>query len=191
MQVDRKLLVTERAAWRTWLADNHATEPHIWLIRYKKHTGKPSLPYDDAVEEALCYGWIDGIVKRLDAELYAIRFTPRRRNSIWSDLNRKRAQKMIRAKLMTPAGMREVRAAKENGRWQRAAKPDISLEMPAELLAALAADERAFRNFENLPPSHRKMFIGWINSAKRPETKARRISKAVNMASKNEKPGML
>lgn len=104
MEITKQLYVTDRDAWRAWLEKNYDTEKEIWLIYYKKHTGKPRIPYDDAVEEALCFGWIDSTVKRVDDEKFAQKFTPRKNKSNWSDLNKKRAKKMIREGRMTKAG---------------------------------------------------------------------------------------
>ncbi|MBL7033010.1 MAG: YdeI/OmpD-associated family protein [Candidatus Delongbacteria bacterium] len=191
MEIGQQLLVTARNEWRDWLEQNHTGASEIWLIRFKKHTGKPALPYEDAVEEALCFGWIDGILKRLDSEKYVIRFSPRRENSAWSELNRKRVGRMIRQQKMRPAGMRSVREAKKNGRWHINSPREIPFEVPTDLAHALAADERAKANFELLAPSYKKLFIRWIVSAKREETRKRRIAKAVKMTSRNEKPGML
>jgi len=109
-----------RAAWRKWLEKNHASKREIWLRLYKKHVKKPCVAYDHAVEEALCFGWIDGILKRIDDEQHVIRFSPRRKNSVWSDSNRKRVNRMTRQGKMTEAGLAAVREAKKNGRWQQA-----------------------------------------------------------------------
>jgi uncharacterized protein YdeI (YjbR/CyaY-like superfamily) len=191
MKIGQKLLVTERAIWRAWLDQNHDTANEIWLVRYKKHTGKAALPYDDAVEEALCFGWIDGIIKRIDDEKYVIRFSPRRKNSVWSDLNRQRVLSMIDQKKMTSAGMRCVAEAKKNGRWEQLPSPQEALEIPPDLAIALALNHQAKVNFDNLAPSYRKQFIIWIESARRQETRQKRIIRTVIMTSKNQKPGMI
>jgi uncharacterized protein YdeI (YjbR/CyaY-like superfamily) len=191
MKIGQKLLVTERAIWRAWLYQNHDTANEIWLVRYKKHTGKAALPYDDAVEEALCFGWIDGIIKRIDDEKYVIRFSPRRKNSVWSDLNRQRVLSMIDQKKMTSAGMRCVAEAKKNGRWEQLPSPQEALEIPPDLAIALALNHQAKVNFDNLAPSYRKQFIIWIESARRQETRQKRIIRTVIMTSKNQKPGMI
>lgn len=112
MKTTKKLYVKSRDEWRSWLQNNHAAEKEIWLIYYKKHTGKPRIPYDDAVEEALCFGWIDSIVKRIDDEKYIQKYTPRKDKSIWSELNKKRTEKMIKQGRMTEAGLIKIQKAK-------------------------------------------------------------------------------
>ena len=118
-----------RRAWRDWLQKHHAAKPEVWLVFYKRHAGKPSLSYDDAVEEALCFGWIDGVRRRVDEDRYMHRFSPRQASSRWSALNRTRVARMEEAGLMTPAGRSAVQAAKRNGKWDEAA-PSIDLMMP-------------------------------------------------------------
>ncbi len=191
MKIGQQLLVTERKTWRAWLEKYCDQATEIWLVRYKKHTGKATLPYNDAVEEALCFGWIDGILKRIDDEKYVIRFSPRRRNSVWSDLNRQRARRMISQGKMTPAGIRCIEEARSNGRWEQLPPRKAPLKIPADLACALAADHQALTNFTNLAPSYKHHFIGWIESARREETRLKRIARTVIMASRNQKPGML
>ena len=116
MEITKTLYITNRVDWRAWLERNNDTEKEVWLIYYKKHTGKPRIPYDDAVEEALCFGWIDSTVKRVDDEKFAQKFTPRKNKSNWSDLNKKRAKKMIREGRMTKAGLTKIEEAKRNGK---------------------------------------------------------------------------
>ena len=110
-----------RDDWRAWLEENHATALEIWLVHYKKHTGKPGLTLEEAVEEALCFGWIDGVLKLIDDEKYALRFSPRKKGSVWSETNKRRVAKLIRQGHMTEAGLAKVREAKANGQWQAAA----------------------------------------------------------------------
>ena len=116
----KTLRVETRDAWRDWLAEYHESEAEVWLVFLKSHTGQPNVPYDEAVEEALCFGWIDSLIKRLDDARYARRFTPRRSGSVWSETNKKRAEKMITEGLMTDAGMVFVGEAKVSGEWERA-----------------------------------------------------------------------
>jgi uncharacterized protein YdeI (YjbR/CyaY-like superfamily) len=187
----QQLYVIDREEWRAWLDKNHDTAKEIWLIYYKKHTAKLRIPYDDAVEEALCYGWIDSTVRRLDDERYMQKYTPRKAKSVWSDANKTRARKMIKEGRMTEAGLSRVRDAKRSGEWKRTGSRDLPDKVPPDLKRALAADKKARRNFENLAPSYKKHFIWWISSAKRDETRQRRIKKTVSMAAENKKPGML
>jgi uncharacterized protein YdeI (YjbR/CyaY-like superfamily) len=176
--------------WRRWLAENHATAQEIWLIFYKKHTGKPGLAYEEAIEEALCFGWIDGILKRIDDEKHTIRFCPRRKNSIWSQRNKKRVCKLIEEGRMTDAGLAKVREAKANGQWNKAAvREDITI-VPAELAAALAQNEKARQHFAALAPSYRRQFISWVAGARRDETRRKRIAQTVTMLAAGKKLGL-
>jgi len=176
--------------WRAWLEDNHAAAQEIWLVFHKKHTGKPGLAYDDAVEEALCFGWIDGILKRIDDKKHMNRFCPRRAGSIWSERNKERVRRMIEAGRMTEAGLAKIREAKANGQWDKAAERQDTTVVPAELTAALAKDERARRNFDKLAPSYRRQFIYWVGTAKRDETRRKRVAEAVKMIRENRRLGM-
>lgn len=180
----------DRQAWRAWLAENHATAKEMWLIFFKKHTGKPGLAYEEAVEEALCFGWIDGILKRIDHEKHTIRFSPRRKNSVWSQRNKTRVRKMIEEGRMTEVGLAKVAEAKTNGQWDKAAQREDATRVPAELEAALAKDKRARQNFEKLAPSYRKQFIYWVASAKREETRHRRVAEAVALLAQDKRMGM-
>jgi uncharacterized protein YdeI (YjbR/CyaY-like superfamily) len=186
----KQLYVADRDKWRKWLSQHHAKEIGIWLIFYKKGTSKPSLDYDDAVEEALCFGWIDSIIKKIDDQKYARKFTPRKDKSIWSQLNKKRANKMIKQGRMTDAGLAKIKIAKKNGSWNREARPQISFEIPPEFAKALARNKKAKKNFDDLAPSYRKFYIGWIATAKRPETKERRIAESIELLEQGKKLGM-
>jgi len=190
MKKTQKVYVTNKDDWRRWLKKNYDTEKEIWLIFYKKHVGKPSIPYDDAVEEALCYGWIDSIIKKIDEKKFVRKFTPRKKGSRWSETNKKRAQKMIKAEKMTEAGMKRIRNAKESGEWFKTPPPRKKLEMPRFLREALMANERAWDNFNNLADSYKRQYIGWIISAKKEETRRRRLAEAVECLEGNEKLGM-
>jgi uncharacterized protein YdeI (YjbR/CyaY-like superfamily) len=179
-----------REDWRAWLAANHATAQEIWLVIHKKHAGKAGLTYVEALEEALCFGWIDGILKRIDDEKHTIRFSPRRKNSIWSEQNKKRIRKLIQEGRMTEAGLAKIKEAKANGQWERAAvREDVTL-VPPELTAALAGSAQARENFEKLAPSYRKQFIYWIGSAKREETREKRIKTTIKLLVANRRLGI-
>lgn len=179
-----------RDDWRVWLTENYATAESLWLVFHKKHTGKGGLTYDEAVEEALCFGWIDGILKRIDDEKHMNRFCPRRMNSIWSERNKERVRRMIEAGRMTEAGLVKIREAKENGQWDRAAEREDVTAVPTELAEALAKDERARLNFEKLAPSYRRQFISWVGTAKRDETRRKRVVETVRMLRRNKRLGM-
>ncbi len=180
----------DRYAWRAWLAENHATAKDIWLIFYKKHTRTRGLGYEEAIEEALCFGWIDGLLKRIDDAKHTIRFSPRRKNSIWSERNKRRVRKMIREGRMTEVGLAKVNEAKANGQWDQAAQREDVTRVPAELAAALAKDKQARQNFEKLAPTYRRQFIYWVVSAKRDQTRRRRVVEAIELLARNKRMGM-
>lgn len=157
---------------------------------YKKQTGKPTLEYDAAVEEALCFGWIDSIIKKIDDEKYVRKLTPRKADSRWSELNKKRITILKKQGLMTEAGIAKVKAAKAFGLWDKPDRPQISLEIPIELKSALTKSRKARKFFDQLAPSYQKQFIGWIAVAKRQETKERRVREAIVLLEHGEKLGM-
>lgn len=184
-----KLLFANRDEWRKWLEKNHETISEVWLIYYKKGTSGQSIKYEQAVEEALCFGWIDSQVKKLDEERYMQRYTPRKEDSNWSQSNKKRVSKMIKQGLMTPAGLEKIEIAKRNGSWYRLDDIEMDLLVPEDLENALADNPLALENFENYAPSHKKQYLWWLKSAKREETRQKRISEIVKRAEGNIKPG--
>lgn len=186
----KKLYVTDRDKWREWLSRNHAAEAGIWLIFYKKETSMPTIAYEAAVEEAICFGWIDSIIKKNDAAKYARKFTPRTDKSKWSPLNKKRANKMIKEGRMTEVGLAKIKAAKKTGLWDKDARPQISFDIPPEFAKALARNKKAKESFDKLAPSYRKYYIGWIVMAKRPETKKRRIHESIALLEQGKKLGL-
>ena len=186
----KQLYVTNKDEWREWLSRNHATKAGIWLVFYKKETSRPTIAYEVAVEEAICFGWIDSIIKKIDATSYARKFTPRSDKSKWSSLNKKRANKMIREGRMTEVGLARIKAAKKTGLWDKDPRPRISLDVPTEFAKALARKKKAKGNFDKLAPSYRKHYIGWIAVAKRLETKKRRIDESIALLEKGQKLGL-
>lgn len=172
--------LTTCSAWRRWLARHHATETAgVWLLFHQRATGKPILPYEDAVREALCFGWIDSIIRRIDDERYCRKFTPRRPGSRWSALNRRRAEALIAEKRMAPPGQAAIDAAKRAGRWNPTPASQVTAEPPGELQSALAKSATARTTYERLSPSRRRAYNAWIAAAKRPETRARRTHEAI------------
>ena len=157
---------------------------------YKRHTGKPTLTYNDAVEEALCFGWIDGIKRSIDDERYMHRFSPRKPDSKWSVLNKKRAARMLKAGQMAPAGEKAIELAKKNGKWNEPASVRTNFAMPPELHARLKRNKKAATFFASLAPSYQRQYIAWIATAKRPETKKRRLDEAVKLLNHGERLGM-
>jgi len=172
-----------RRAWRQWLAKHHASSSGIWLVYAKKHTGIPSLTYADAVEEALCFGWIDSLLHPIDDALYKQMFTPRKTKSAWSALNKKRVEPLIANGLMTAAGMKMIDLAKQIGKWDTWSDVD-ALTVPPELKAAIDANAAAKKNWPTYTASQRKSFLRMVTGAKRPETRAKRIARVVNIVSR-------
>ncbi len=175
-----------RAEWRAWLEAHHATERGCWLVSWKKATGKPIVPYDDVVEEALCFGWIDSVVNKLDDERSMLLITPRKKGSTWARSNKQRVERLRAAGLMTPAGQAVIDRAEEDGSWTVLDQVEDLVE-PDDLAAALDAVPDARRHWDAFSPSYRKQAMGWIVTAKRDATRARRIAEVVRLATEDEK----
>jgi len=171
----------DRTAWRAWLRRHHRTAPGVWLVYYKKASDTPSVTYDEAVQEALCYGWIDSLVRALDARRYRQLFTPRKPGSTWAPSNKRRVALLIAGRRMTKAGLAKIEAAQADGSWESLDAVE-TLTMPADLRRALAAEGEALRHFRGYAASLRKGMLFWLASAKRPETHARRLAKVVAYA---------
>ncbi len=183
--------VDSRATWRAWLAANHDKVPEVWLVYYKEGTGKRGIDYESSLEEALCYGWIDSIIRKLDDTKYARKFTPRKNDSKWSVSNKNRVMKLIDAGMMTEYGLEKVEAAKLSGSWEiPVSKPVFDLTMPPEFEKALRNNPLASKQFEKMPLSHRKEYLLWIVTAKRPETRDRRIAEAIRMLAEGKQLGL-
>ena len=182
-----QVYLKSREEWRDWLRLHHDTSSGIWLVCYKKHTGKSSLEYDAIVEEALCFGWIDSIIKGIDDERYLRKLTPRKPQSRWSDSNKRRVSRLEKDGLTAAAGIARVQEARASGVWDRPDRPPDSSVMPRELERALSQNAKARRFFDQLAPSYRKQFIGWIGDAKREETRARRAEEAVSLLERGQK----
>ncbi|HIK04608.1 MAG TPA: YdeI/OmpD-associated family protein [Trichormus sp. M33_DOE_039] len=176
-----------RQKWREWLENNHQTYVGIWLIYYKVRSGKPSIKYSEAVKEALCFGWIDSKVKSLDAERYMQIFTPRKPKSVWSKLNKQYITELIEQGLMTEAGLAKITVAKQDGSWTSLDAIE-SLIIPDDLQQALVVNEAANKYFAAFSNSTKKNILFWIASAKRPETRMKRIVQTVNSAAQNKSP---
>ena len=176
----------DRAAWRAWLEANHASAHGAWLVTWRPRTGRIRLAYDAAVEEALCYGWVDSTGSHVDDERDRQYFAPRKPRSVWAASNKARVERLIRDGRMTPAGLAAIERAKVNGSWE-ILDPVERLEVPDDLAAALEARPPAAVNFAAFPPSARKMLLGWVALARRPETRATRITKVAEAAARNER----
>jgi uncharacterized protein YdeI (YjbR/CyaY-like superfamily) len=179
----------DRETWRSWLAENHTSKTEIWLVLFKKHVDEPCISYDAAVEEALCFGWIDGKLRRIDDRKHQIRFTPRKPRSIWSESNKKRVKQLTAEGRMTEAGLALVREAKKSGAWKRASEKRTET-VPPDLEAALARNKRAKKNFESFAPGYRRSYIAWVLDAKREVTRQRRIREVVKRSAQNKRPGI-
>jgi uncharacterized protein YdeI (YjbR/CyaY-like superfamily) len=181
MEITQTLWVTERARWRQWLAENHVTATAIWLLSYDKASGQPRIPYLHAVEEALCFGWIDGIQKRMDTQRTAQRFTPRKAKSNWTELNKERARRLIARGQMTAAGL--------------ATLPDLSIEafrIPDDILAALQADPETWANFQNFPTLYQRIRVGFIEEVrKQPAVFQTRLANFLKKTRQNKMYGVL
>src|SRR5437899_1326249 len=178
------LQVRSRRQWRAWLAKHHTSSPGVWLVFHKAHTGVKSIPYEDSVREALCFGWIDSLIKHLDDDRYARKFTPRQPISKWSDINRKRWAELKETGLLTPAGL--TTAPTGNRYAPRPAFP----ELPGYIAKALKTTPKAWRFFQELAPSYRRHFVMWIHSARRPETKEKRLREAISLLAAGKKLGL-
>ena len=191
-EITETFFARDRARWRAWLAKHHATKKEIWLTLLKKHVKKPSVTYDEAVEEALCFGWIDGILKRIDDEKHVTRFTPRSPKSVWSEINKKRVQRMVRAGKMTDAGKAAVEAGKKSGQWQKAYSREKTQPIPEDLERALrlGRNRRAREHFERFTTAQQQGYVRWVLDAKRDDTRQRRVREVVKRAAANRRPGI-
>ena len=175
-----------RAEWRQWLAEHHADSPGVWLVYFKKATGQPSVAYAEAVEEALCFGWIDSYPRKLDAERSQLLFTPRQPRSGWSKVNKERLERLDAGGLLMPAGRAAIARARQNGAWESLDAAEAGA-VPDDLAAALAADAVAGRNFAAFSLSARKMILTWVLGAKQAATRARRVAETARMAALNKR----
>jgi uncharacterized protein YdeI (YjbR/CyaY-like superfamily) len=182
-----ELVVPDACAWRKWLGEHHHESPGVWLVLAKKGTSQPtSLTYEQALEEALCQGWIDGQAGRRDEATYRQRFTPRRRRSAWSKRNATIAEQLLAEGRMHAAGIEEVERAKADGRWETAYAGSASIEVPPDLVQALTAEPKAEAMFERLSRQNRYAILYRIATAKRADTRARRIQEFVTMLARGE-----
>lgn len=187
MKLGKTLYVTNRKDWRNWLRKHHESEPEIWLLYYKIDSGQPRIPYNDAVEEALCFGWIDSTVKSIDKNRFAQRYSPRRKTSILSEMNKERIRRLITDGKMTQAGLAAVAHVfdeeKEVGRLA---------PIPADILKALKADKQTWANWQAFPDSYRRIRVAWIHESRsRPEEFAKRLRYLLKMTKSNKRFGMV
>ena len=193
MELGKTLYVTHRRKWRSWLSKNHKTAHEIWLIYYKKHSKKPRIPYNDAVEEALCYGWIDSTTKPVDHERWAQRFSPRRKNSMLSEMNKERVRRLVARGKMTKAGLLSIQHHMEqNSKTFREFPPLKKFTLPNDILKNLRTKPIVWKNFIKFPESYKRIRIGWIDAARhRPEVFQQRLNYFLKMTAKNKRYGMV
>jgi uncharacterized protein YdeI (YjbR/CyaY-like superfamily) len=173
--------------WRSWLAKNHAKPDGVWLRIFKKNSDVATVSYAEALDEALCYGWIDGQKKAYDTQSFLQRFTPRRPKSVWSKRNREHVARLIREKRMTPAGLAHVEAAKKDGRWDAAYDASSTMTVPADFLKELKRDKDAYAFFKTLNRANTYAIAWRLQTAKKPETRAQRMEKLLAMLSEGKK----
>ena len=184
----KTLVVRTLDRWREWLEKHHASEPEVWLVFHKQHTGVPSIEYKDALDEALCFGWVDSLVKRLDERRFARKFTPRRADSRWSDVNRKRYAELEASGRLKAPGI--ARPPSDRTYAPRPPRLELPAKLPSYIQVALQDHPRARRYYEALAPSHRRRYVAWIESAKREETKHRRLKEAIRLLTTGQPLGL-
>lgn len=183
--------VTDRGAWRSWLAVNHARVPVIWLLFWKRHTGRQGLSYEEAVQEALCYGWIDSTVKALDTARYLQKFTPRTDAGKWSPTNRRRLRRLLAEGLMTEAGLAKVAKDVLANLDSVPEEPEpLPVRLPPELESILRSKHLASEAFERLSLAEKRRYVGWITAAKRDQTRRRRLDEVIGLLATGKKLGL-
>jgi uncharacterized protein YdeI (YjbR/CyaY-like superfamily) len=180
----KEIRCKNRVALRKWLEKNHQQQESIWLIIHKKNSNSGSLSYNDAVEEGLCFGWIDSKPNKLDDETYKLLYTQRKAKSVWSKVNKQKIEQLIKGGLMHPAGLAKIEAAKKNGSWNTLDAIE-ELQVPDDLQKALSKNKTAKKYFEAFPPGIRKQICWWVASAKQDATRKKRIDETVTLAEKN------
>lgn len=195
MTEPESLYFRDREAFHNWLGMNYDKSPGIWMVYFKTHTGNPCITYQEALDEALCFGWIDSVIKRVDEEKYVRKFTPRTDVSNWSEVNKRKVTQLIKAGRMQEAGLRKIDVYLRTGKveWDNKtipAKPEENPAIAEALMQELARHEPALTNFQKLSNSNRKLYLGWINSAKREETIRKRIEETVARLKENRTLGL-
>lgn len=188
MRMPLTFCAKNRQEWRGWLEKNYAGEKEVWLVYYKAGSGKETIPYEDSVEEALCFGWIDSLIQKIDAEKYARKFTPRTNTAKWSDTNRRRLGKVIREGRMTEAGMAKISDPEKILEVLPTSKEKF--EIPMDIEQAIQANPKAWETYNALSPSSRKKYLGWVLSAKKEETVGRRLKEVIELLEQNKPLGM-
>ena len=180
----------DKKQWRSWLETNHKHFTEVWLIHCKKSSSKKSISHIDAVEEALCFCWIDSKLKKIDEEKFILKYSPRKPKSVWSKINKEKAVELIASGKMTKAGLEKIEEAKKQGLWDKAYTNLLGEKLPFDLKISLMKNQTAWNNFQNFANSYRNMYIYWVNDAKTKETRKRRINEVVRRVEQNNKPGI-
>ena len=188
MKITQTFTAPDLDSWREWLVEHGDHVNEIWLVYYKAGTGKTGISYNDSLEEALCFGWVDSLIQKIDEEKYARKCTPRKPGSKWSELNKHLVAKLVREGRMTAAGLARVDFDLQEAPLSRPKRPELPL--PAWLKAGLMTSPRAWENFSKMPPSHRRNYILWISDAKKDVTRQRRIQEAIARLEKDETLGL-
>jgi len=187
----KTLHVVTREEWRAWLAAHHETETEIWVVYYKQHTGRPRISYDELVEEALCFGWIDSLVRRLDDDRYAQKVTPRKNTSKWSEPNLRRFAELVKNGRMTAAGLAKGPPPDVTPARKPVAPPSSADdEVPRYIQQRLRTNAKAWQFFQDLAPSYRRLYVKWIETAKREETRQKRLDEAIGLLEQGKKLGL-
>lgn len=190
MEMKRTFRPTSRDEWRSWLEEHHGEPGEVWVLFAKKHTGLSTISYDESVEEALCFGWIDSIKQRVDDDFYAFKFTPRKTTSRWSESNLKRLRKLIENNRMTQSGMAVVPEGLLEGKAPEKIVDTTVHEPPSWIVKRFRSDPVIWEAFEGLTPSQQSLYVRWIAAAKRDATQSRRLDQAMNMLKRGEKLGL-
>jgi len=188
METSTALYFKDSQEWYKWLLQNHDKEKEAWLVIQKKRSEKTGIGYDESLEEALCFGWIDGKMMSIDKEKFILRYSPRKAKSVWSKINKDKVEELIAQGRMTNAGLVKVEEAKKNGKWEEAYTNRKKDEIPDDLEAALLKNRTAWLNFQKFANSYRNMYIGWVIGAKTEETRKRRIAEVIKRTILNKKP---
>jgi len=191
MKITKTFTPANRDEWRAWLAENYDKEQEIWLVYFKPASGKTGIDYESSIEIALCYGWVDSIIQKIDDEKYARKFNPRREKSFWSKSNKTRMEKLIAEKRMTAIGLAKYNpqaqeSPSEEGQMLRQGK----IPIPPEFSRNMEANPRAWQNFQQLPPSQQRLYMGWVLSAKKDETRQKRLAEIIFTLEQGKKLGL-
>ena len=187
MEITDAFYFKDRKSWHRWLVRNHRRVDRVWLYHYNKNCVMPSVSHEEAVEEALCFGWIDSLLRRVDGEKYALMYSPRRPRSFWSKINKDKAEELIKLGRMQPAGFEKIEEARKNGLWDKAYTNRVIEAVPLDLEKALEKNPSARRNFRRFANTYRNIYIGWVNNARTDATRQKRIAEVVRRSTLNKK----